>query len=330
MAILLEQYPAYKTLPIGQDIIFTISENNIVATELKVKFIAEVYISNDTAGIIDPANLRATLKTTPNNAGVGIFNVRQILESYVSADNLANGGINSVNSEYKEVEFSDDKEFPMHLIDKFSMSPNAVKWFRIRFKIEYEVNNVITVASMIKTTTSFLMFNGYVSHEDTLTAITGNYGYRLTVTDDGNFIQDGTDSKFLTNAPATQYAQLTDYGTVAMFNMLNQSDSTFATAPSSTNKNIYSIVIKLYNSAAAQLGSDIEVENKGQAVPSTGGWNTTLYSNFSNTRLLYFGCYPANLNNWSTDWNTHKANVSYYTVQAFERDAFAAETAITQ
>ena len=328
MAITIQQSPLYRTLPIGQDIIFAVSEDNIVATELKVKFIAKVFISNNSSGLVSAANLRATLKTTPNNAGAGMFNLRSILESYISADNLANGGINFVNSSYKEVEFSDDKEFPMHLIDKFSLSPNAIKWFRVQFGIEYEVSNVITVSPYFKTSSSFLIFNGYVSNEDTLISSSGNYGYDLFGTDDGDFIQRSDTSKFLTNAPTTQYAQVTDYGTVAMFNLLNISTNSFETAPSSTSKNIYSIIIKLYNSADAQLGSDIEVENKGQFFPSTGG--ARIPSSYSNTKLLYFGCYPGNLNNWSTDWDTHKANVSYYTVQAFQRDPFAVDTAITQ
>ena len=74
MAITIQQSPLYRTLPIGQDIIFAVSEDNIVATELKVKFIAKVFISNNSSGLVSAANLRATLKTTPNNAGAGMFN----------------------------------------------------------------------------------------------------------------------------------------------------------------------------------------------------------------------------------------------------------------
>ena len=33
---------------------------------------------------------------------------------------------------------------------------------------------------------------------------------------------------------------------------------------------------------------------------------------------MFFGGFPANLDGWSTDWDTHKANVSYYTLQAFD------------
>ena len=46
MSIIIEQIPLYRTLPVGQDIIFTVSENTVVATQFNVKFVAKVYVSN--------------------------------------------------------------------------------------------------------------------------------------------------------------------------------------------------------------------------------------------------------------------------------------------
>ena len=42
----IEQRPLYKVLPIGQQIIFSIAHPTIVANKFKVKFIAEVHVSN--------------------------------------------------------------------------------------------------------------------------------------------------------------------------------------------------------------------------------------------------------------------------------------------
>jgi hypothetical protein len=90
MATLIEQKPLYNTLPVGQDIIFAISNTGIVSTKPRVKFIAEVHISST-----NPANqntstdLIGTFKTTPNNAGVGIFDLSSVVESYVKADNTS-------------------------------------------------------------------------------------------------------------------------------------------------------------------------------------------------------------------------------------------------
>ena len=43
--IIIEQAPTFNTLTAGQEIIFTVSEANIVANETRVKFIAEVFVS---------------------------------------------------------------------------------------------------------------------------------------------------------------------------------------------------------------------------------------------------------------------------------------------
>ena len=86
MALLIDQSPLYDTLPIGQQIIFTVSDPTIVATKLRVKFIAEVRVSNRAINPNSNDDLIGTFKTTPNNAGVGIFDLRPILETFVSPD----------------------------------------------------------------------------------------------------------------------------------------------------------------------------------------------------------------------------------------------------
>ena len=74
MAIIIEQKPLYNTLPVGQDVIFTVSNNSVVATQTNVKFIAEVHISSTFApNLVNNNDLIGTFKVTPNNAGVGIL-----------------------------------------------------------------------------------------------------------------------------------------------------------------------------------------------------------------------------------------------------------------
>ena len=109
----IEQKPLYTQLPVGQEVIFVVSNNNLVANETKVKFCAEVHISDST-----PPNrslgddLIGTFKTTPNGAGVGIFDLRNVVENYVSADNLA-----STHSTYKETLLSSAHPYPLRIID---------------------------------------------------------------------------------------------------------------------------------------------------------------------------------------------------------------------
>ena len=92
-ATLIEQKPRHGTLPVGQDVIFAVSNTSIVSSFTGVKFIAEVHIS---AG--NPPNpnfstdIVGTFKTTPNAAGVGMFDFRPIIESFVNPDNIAREG----------------------------------------------------------------------------------------------------------------------------------------------------------------------------------------------------------------------------------------------
>ena len=80
MAAQIEQSPLYGLAPVGQDIIFTVSDSEVVSNYTNVKFIAEVHISS---GLPPNPNtstdIVGTFKTTPNNAGVGIFNFRPII-----------------------------------------------------------------------------------------------------------------------------------------------------------------------------------------------------------------------------------------------------------
>ena len=113
MALTIEQKPLYKTLAVGQDIIFTVKDDVIVANNFNVKFVANIYVSNDRANLNTLSNRVAVLKTTPNNAGVGIFSLQPVLESFVKSDNK--GTENGDGSTYKTVTFSNTTPHPIHL-----------------------------------------------------------------------------------------------------------------------------------------------------------------------------------------------------------------------
>ena len=76
--------------------------------------VAEVYIGTSIAAVSPTGNTPiGTFKTTPNNAGVGMFDLRNVVENYVKADNMAANG-----SAYKTTITSDSVRHPVHLIDK--------------------------------------------------------------------------------------------------------------------------------------------------------------------------------------------------------------------
>ena len=317
MSIIIEQEPLYKTLPVGQDIIFTVSSDVLVATKYNVKFTAQIFIDRESSNIFNPTSLVATLKVTPNNTGRGIFSLQPILESYVSPQQEGVDFFQASISQFKGTYYSEDNPHPIHIIDKYCVNTNNVRYFGISFNIEYydTADLVGKPKSYLKPFNSiiFLYFDGVLDYNEVLKVTNGNYGYNLNA--DKLVFNDyfGSLGKFLTNAPLTQYAKLTDYGTFSFLNWLNPSTYSFQVATDNANFPMVSyMLIKLYNSSGTLLGSAIQLD----CTDLNGGFQYS--TDFAEARLIYFGGFPANLDGWSTDWDTHKANVSYYTVQAFD------------
>ena len=287
MATLIEQKPLYPQVPVGQEVIFVVSNNTIVAGFTNVRFIADVYISDTTPSAITTTTTpTATFKTTPNNAGVGIFDFKQVVENYVSADNMA-----ANISSYKGTATTDETPHPLHLIDKYSRNKKAARWLSIQFKTQYtDANgNIVTPTTLFTVSDPYQLFNAYLKYSDILTMGTGatanNFGFSL-----GNFNLSSASNRFLTNAPATQYANIEDYGTLAFL------------AP---NDNVTQIKLIYKNSADVQIGAESVARN----------FSNGSYTNFTSSiviSLLYFGCFPANLQNWSS---TFQALVSAGTIQ---------------
>jgi len=288
MATTIEQEPLFPQLPVGQEVIFVLSNSTILSNPLftNFRFIADVYISDTTPTVISSSSIPiATFKTTPNNAGVGIFDFRQVVENYVSADNMAFN-----DSQYKGVATTDNIRHPLHLIDKYSRNKKAARWLNIEFKTQYtDANGDIQIDTPIIANDNYRLFNSYLKYSDILTmgagATANNFGYDLS-----NFNLSAQTDSFLSNAPSTQYANLEDYGTLAFL---------------SPNDNLDYIRLQYKDSTGSQIGT--EDINKTAA----NGAYTNLDSEISN-RLLYFGCFPANLQNWSS---TFQALVSAGTIQ---------------
>jgi len=276
----IEQEPLYPQLPVGQEVIFVVSNNTIVATQTNVRFIADVYVSDTTA--ISPTTTTiptATFKTTPNNAGVGIFDFRQVVENYVSADNMA-----ANNSEYKGTLTTADTPHPIHLIDKYSKNKKGARWLTIQFKTQYIDANGDTQIDTPQNSVEYQIFNGYLKYTDELDIFNNDFGYSLSI-----FNLSSPSHRFLTNAPKTQYANLEDYGTLAFL------------APN----NFVSYIQLIYrDSSGSQIGTEDVDKN------FSNGAYANLGSQISN-RLLFLGCFPANLQNWSS---TFQALVSAGTI----------------
>ena len=284
------QQPLYNPLPVGQDIIFTLTNASVVSTYFNVKFIAEVYISNSTPSTAT-ANLVGTFKTTPNAAGVGIFDFSAVVETHVKADNLAFPGVAS----YKDSVVTSPVP-PMHIIDKFSLNVSTIKWLTIEFSVEGSTT-LTGIPSVLsgqapQTPEPLKIFNGYVKHTNKLDVFDNDIGIDLGAGSDTEIELGTTNSSFMSNAPTTQYANINDYGTVGLL-PLNDSLSYM--------RFIY------YKTDGTSATEDVL---------------TNLFpSSVVTQKVLYFGCFPGNLQNWSTIFNglvsLNTIQGGYYTVQGF-------------
>ncbi len=331
--IIIVQKPLYKGMPVGQEIIFSITDNNIVLNYERVKFVATLQAGHSSSALYSIA----TLKVTPNNAGAGMFDFRSLLETTVNPEYNANGvgvGVPSggTNSTYLGTDYTYEKPFPMHLVDCFSLTNEMSVWFRVYFGVEYLDGNNVALDDNIIVSDYYFTFNGFVKNEETLVSDFASNVYRMglnlqsldtkviTNLQYQNFIQQNDTSNLLTSAPTIQYARIDDFGTVAMFNRWSNELMSFQTAPLNigTNK-VAKIKIELFDSAGATLGSAMTIAN----TPANGGSADISLAVNANQYIIFFGCFPANLdggyihdNAAYADWNTHKANVSYYEIQA--------------
>ena len=292
MATLIEQRPLYPRLPVGQDFIFSLSNTGIVSSQLNVKFVAYVYVSDKFPPITNSTtHLVGTFKTTPNNEGVGMYDFRQLLESYVKSDNLTKGSF----AQYKGLAAS-KAAHPLHLVDKFSKNRNTMRYVSFKFVVEHldsvvaspTYNTIIEVDEA--TSDLYEIFNGYVTYSDTLD-VNANYDFGLPL---ATFQPQSTFKKFLSNAPITQYANIEDYGTLAYLGI----ESGTTIDPVTLQGDPVTLIRFTYlDSAGATLATediDVTYDNGAYTTTSPGGWG-----NIEN-RLMYFGAFPANLRNWST------------------------------
>tara|TARA_R110000737_G_scaffold149134_1_gene178514 strand:- start:2216 stop:3670 length:1455 start_codon:yes stop_codon:yes gene_type:complete len=315
MATTIQQKPLYTTLPVGQQIIFTVFNTGAVESYWNVKYIAEVHITTGLSMTLgSTSTLVATFKTTPNNAGVGIFDFRPLLESYVSSDNT--GSDQGSLSEYKTIDYSLQTPHPIHLIDRFCKTKNSLRNFAIRFKAEGSTSKtapVLPISNSTKDSAQYLIFNGVLQHDNYLTLgelnnadalIAGNdYGYNLSE----NLLYTASSvspAKFLSNAPTTQYANIEDYGTLAFLNFL----------PNSTDR--ISFIYLVYYKNDGTTSSEQVYQ----------GWASGGATNLANmqSQLLYFGAFPGNLRNYSSMFQglvtAGTIQGGYYTVQAKNDD----------
>mgnify|MGYP003637421902 FL=1 len=297
MAIIIEQKPAYDIFPVGQEVIFSLSDFAIVSTKTNVKFIALVFISNEPINILNQGDYVGTFKTTPNAAGVGMFDLSSVIESYVNADNIAKN-----SSSYKGAPALVQMT-PLHLIDKYSRNTNIARYFQVVFLSEY-LDTTQSPPVIAYGTTVFsnqmTIINGYLKSTDILNSFSGDFGYYIEKFFLSPVVNIGDlPAKWLTNAPDVRYALPTDYGVASLFSFPNNG-ATLGKIRLTYNKTDGTVVTE-------------EVDNDF----ANGG--TIPYNSNSDYDILHFGCYPANIYGWSVVFKNFldAGEIESYTVQGY-------------
>lgn len=298
---IIEQSPlGTPVIPVGQKLIFTISNNDAIQNKKRVKFTAQVHIATKQINLSVVDDIIGTFKTTPNNFGVGIFDLSNVVENFVNADHLA-----GANSTFKNfTSNSNVSTHPLHLIDKFSSNSNLIRYMAIQFAVEYLDDNTSsgTFNQIIRdgavNTGSIKLINSYIKRTDILqSSISGNkssFGFQM-----GDFALLDNTRRYLTNSPVEQYANSGDYGTLA-----------FLVASSFAFTNAFKIRINYFDSS----GSEISIKDEIEATVANGAFAS--YDTFSKQQTYYFGCFPGNLKNWSTNFtNAVNSGLSYYTIK---------------
>tara|TARA_R100000654_G_scaffold73789_1_gene107100 strand:- start:3091 stop:4542 length:1452 start_codon:yes stop_codon:yes gene_type:complete len=286
--------------PVEQELVFVVENDDAVANEIKTKFGVEVHIGNDSLNPSTTTDQIGIFKASPNNQGVGIFNFQDIVNNYVRSNNLA-----TKNSKYKTITQGGatiNSKIPIHLIDKLSANTHAIKYFMCQFFVEFlntTTNQVERAPNTNRNSDQYMLINSYVKHNDPLIFNGADFGFDMD-----DFIPLGTaaNKRFLTNAPTTQYANDGDYGTLA-----------FLTPSLLAAENTKKINITYYNSSDVAYAG-VDTYSRQVTSPSTGGYNT--WSSLAERQMLYLGCFPANLKNWSTNYATaYASDLAYYKIQ---------------
>ena len=290
MAITIEQKPNYSAIPVGQDVIFSISDATVLATYFNVRFYCDVEFSSTTEALQSKI---VTLKTTPNAAGSGIFDIRRSLEAELSADY-------TLDSDNSNVKFKGDaglEDAPIHHIAKYTTSKNSSGNFTCKFYVKGSTTarGSIGIVGSTVSSDSFFVYNGAPDSEDVVSVSNGEYFYDLATM---GLLMSTSSAQFLTGMPTRTYATLSDVGTVGLFQGMGNFISGLT--------GISSILFSYYDVNGSLL-SDTSLS----CSVSTGGTSLSASTTDSTKAFIFAGVYPANIRQHTTI----PTGTSYYTFE---------------
>lgn len=306
MSYVITKQPLKYHTPVGQDLVFTVlSSNASSATKYKYKYIAEIYATKDYPTLGSPIN---TVLFSQNKDNYGITDLSNILEQFLSADNLGRQAY-GISSRFKNTAFNaGTSPHPIHCIDKFSINTNSVTYWFILFKEQYALTPNGAVSQYSGTATAALsnLFNG-VDYGLEQSNVNAEYGIDLSNWNGRSFTSAaGTvdSGNFLTNSPDNLYIDYEQYHTMAFLAGLWNSTP-------ANGENYYNCTYTFLNAAGgtiSTLTTNITAANGGYV------GSTDILPVESGKQLLYVGCGTGNLLNLGTTIpaNTVKYSVALY------------------
>jgi len=290
MAITINQVPAKQEVPIGQKILFSVSDLTTVAAYYNVRYYCDIYFSHEVIGV---AYKIATLKTTPNSSGYGIFDLHSSLETMIQSPNV----IKDTNANVIYLGSNGIVGAPVHYVAETTDMKDSTGLFYCKFYVKGSStpsDAANTIGSDV-TSSTYTVHNIYPDANDTMYNDGGNYYFDY---DELNILPKDSNSKLLTDMPLEINARLNDVGTVGLF-------QNFGNLTSHTNVNIDGFNVNFYDA------DDVNLSTVFVSTNTSGGGSGAATSDPSRHFHLT-GIYPANIK----QHDTIPANTSYYTFVA--------------
>ena len=343
MSILqLQQEPMFKFNAAGQPLVYTVSAEDSVLNETNVKFICQIWGGRT----INDFYKLATLKTTPNGAGVGMFDVSTIIESYVGPTYQGKRGTDDEHSNgkstFKNVWWRNTKPHTIHQIDKYCTNTKNMFMYEVYFYIEYmdQVTGMIVEDPVQGDYRGGnLVYNGVLGNHQNLTSNAqvqnhfarfgyqpqdfqyasgdGDYLIRDTFGSGASYTQGG---KFVTNMPMYgQKIREDDYGTIAFFNCIDNRNcltthwnglGNLATCPTlggTGTNNIPGIALRFKDENGVVV-ANYYYPNE----PTDGGASYNTASEDCAVNMVYFGYGLANMKGRGETWPSSACNYDVY------------------
>jgi len=310
MATTFEQEPLFDLEPATFPWIY-ILRNDAIVTGVptpywNVKFVGGVFVNQDFASLPAASSQVCTIKTIPNQAGVGVFNIQRFAEAYTGPQYEAY----KYQSAFRPVTHKGNVAnliyyFPIHIIDKYSQNENCMKYIAFNVNLEGAAAANLpaqTIPSTTATGSAMFVWNGYLRNDFVLrrTGVDFGYDYKTFYAPLG-----GGYYGILSDAPMIQYANDGDYGVISFFNQIFDSLSPQVTSIQITGHFVGGTTANFYVDNIDANGGTTTT-NSGAAY----GWES----------ILFFGVFPGNLKQWnSTFAGWLNLGMTHYTFQLVEK-----------